>query len=74
MKLMMTNDEWNNAPWWNRGIAVIVGNAVLLLVLAGFILLALIGWHFLTAIPLKIYLAIIVVILLVVVFRKRGVR
>jgi hypothetical protein len=73
MKIIMTNDEWNNAPWWNRGIAVIAGNAVLLLVLAGCILLALLGWHFLTAIPLKIYLAIIIVILLVIVLRKRSV-
>jgi hypothetical protein len=37
------------------------------------ILLALIVWHFLAAIPLKLYLAIIVVILLVLVFRKRSV-
>jgi len=69
---MMTNDEWDQAPWYRRALAVVVGNIGCLLFLGVLILAVLLVVHFLTAVPIKIYLAAIVVILLIVAFRKRS--
>jgi ABC-type uncharacterized transport system permease subunit len=72
MKILMTNDEWNQAGWFHRFVAIIAGNIVLFLVLGSLVLLFLFVIYGLTAVSIKIYLAAIVVILLIVVFRKRS--
>jgi Flp pilus assembly protein TadB len=74
MKIILTNEEWSRASWFHRLVAGNIASIVLLLILAGLILLVLFFVHVLTLIPLNLYLAAIVVLLLIVVFRKRSTR
>jgi membrane protein implicated in regulation of membrane protease activity len=69
MKIILSNDEWDRAPWYHRVFAVIVGNVGCLVALAVPVLLLILGVYLLTAIPLKIYIAAVIVILLLILLR-----
>src|SRR5712692_4356640 len=74
MKIILSNDEWDRAPWYHRVFAVIVGNVGCLSALAVPVLLLILGVYLLTAIPLKIYIAVVVVILFLILLRLRSKR
>jgi hypothetical protein len=74
MKIMLTNDEMKNASRLQVFFSVSVGSVIFTLVLVSICLLLLFVFHLLTSIPLKVYLAALILVLLLILFRvKRNV-
>jgi hypothetical protein len=71
VEILLTNDEMKNASRLQVFFSVSVGTVIFTLTLVCIGLLVLFALQILTSIPLKIYLAAPVVILLLILFRLR---
>ena len=72
MKILLTNDEMKNASRLQVFFSVSVGTVVFTLALVCLVLVLLFVLHVLTLIPLKLYLAALIAVLLLILLRLRG--
>lgn len=69
MKIILTDEERDHAPWYRRELSDIGGCLGCFGCFVSLALVLILGVYLVTEIPLKIYLAAVVVILLLILLR-----